>query len=686
MDKTIENLQSTTFSGRRFTRKQIQEIQKTVRMFSNLSYSELANTICEHLNWFTPTGENRIQTCIGVLKELEKLGVIKLPEKDKNKKSGKRKKITLTEKTNSQAPLNCSLDDLMPITLQIAKEKEQKQSWNEYVERYHYLGYKQPIGPHLRYFIVDRLGRKLGCMLFSFPTWSLPSRDQWIGWDKKANEKNLKLVVNNNRFLIFPWVNVKNLASKSLSMVTNQIGEDWQDNHGYQPVLLETFVDPTKYKGTCYKAANWQNIGKSAGRKQSKTLESKSQKDIYVYPLTRNFRTVLVSSKNKTLVSKPLSLKTKNKQIDLSSNDPFIQLWQKIICIVNTVSDDFDKQWQKRKRILNSMMVILFVFRLVFSKNKQGYAITINELWDQCRVMNIQLPQQKPVAASAFCNARKKLDEDIFKVLHKKIINTYEETDRKYHWKNHRIFAVDGSKLNLPRQLKAVGYNLPSEKSYYPQGLVSCLYQLKSKMPIDFDLVSHKNERTAALAHLNILKKNDVVVYDRGYFSYAMLYAHVKREIHAVFRIQNKTFNVVDDIASKYIIPGKTSDGAMMFIPAEAIFADIHSYFADLVEKAYRNRVWLVSPTTMMAVLTTARAVLKDTETRKQVHIIQEHLSMLSKDFDRFQKHMENLARHIGQANQDVEQIQKSAVKITTRFNKIEKVELEDDVKSLTEM
>ncbi|QBG47107.1 DNA recombination protein RmuC [Verrucomicrobia bacterium S94] len=135
----------------------------------------------------------------------------------------------------------------------------------------------------------------------------------------------------------------------------------------------------------------------------------------------------------------------------------------------------------------------------------------------------------------------------------------------------------------------------------------------------------------------------------------------------------------IKDIASKYIIPGETSDGAMMFIPAEAIFAEIHARYPELVEEAQRARVWLTSPTTMMAVLTTSRAVLKDAATRKQVHIIQEHLVALSKDFERFQSRMDKLATHIGQANKDVGLVQTSAKKISTRFSRIEKVELEDE-------
>lgn len=132
------------------------------------------------------------------------------------------------------------------------------------------------------------------------------------------------------------------------------------------------------------------------------------------------------------------------------------------------------------------------------------------------------------------------------------------------------------------------------------------------------------------------------------------------------------------DIADKYILPPETSDGAMMFIPAEAIFAEIHSEYPDLVEFAQQKRVWLVSPTTLMAVLTTARAVLKDAATRKQVHIIQDHLIKLATDFQRFEKRMDNLAKHIHQANEDVSDVKTSAKKLSSRFHKIEKVELEE--------
>ena len=196
--------------------------------------------------------------------------------------------------------------------------------------------------------------------------------------------------------------------------------------------------------------------------------------------------------------------------------------------------------------MLNTLLVTLFVFRLVFSKDRQGYATTVAALWEQCRMMGIALPQATPVAASAMCRARAKLDEGLFQRLHGEILREAGAADAGKRWKGRRIFAVDGSKLNLPRQLRANGYRTPSAQAWYPQGLLSCLYQLRAKMPVDFDLHAHGNERAAALGHLPALSEGDVVVYDRGYYSYELLHAHAARGLHPVFRLKAKAGSTFD--------------------------------------------------------------------------------------------------------------------------------------------
>jgi hypothetical protein len=281
-------------------------------------------------------------------------------------------------------------------------------------------------------------------------------------------------------------------------------------------------------------------IGQSAGQKGSENTAKKNPKAVFVHPLREDCRTILTQNR---IWLKPTKRRVKNTAATppvLAEQDPFVELWRRVIVLLSCVADEFDAQWQQRRRVIDTLLLVLFIFRLVFSKNQQGYGTTIVELWAQCRSMGVPLPQPKPVAASAFCNARKKLDEAIFKTLNSRIIATYEPLPESYHWLGRRLFAVDGMKINLPRPLRHADYDLPSDKSHYPQGLVSCLYQLKSQIPHDFELASHMDERRMALAHLKTLRSGDVVVYDRGYFSYAVLYAHQKKGVDVIFRLSRR--------------------------------------------------------------------------------------------------------------------------------------------------
>lgn len=187
----------------------------------------------------------------------------------------------------------------------------------------------------------------------------------------KAYKKHLEQVVNNNRFLILPWVSVKNMASKTLSIAARQLADDWHTRHGYRPVLLETFIDSTRFNASCYRAANWYYLG------QTQIRAAKTTKAVYIYPLHKHAQSILINghqapNKKHTVIRDKIG----------HSNDPFIQLWQNFIGTVTAVASDFDAQWQKRQRILNSLLVVLFIVRLVFSKNHQGYGITIAERWD----------------------------------------------------------------------------------------------------------------------------------------------------------------------------------------------------------------------------------------------------------------------------------------------------------------
>ncbi|MEE8058721.1 MAG: IS4 family transposase [Pseudomonadales bacterium] len=541
MNQVAKNLKSTTFSGRRFTRKQIKQIQSTVNSLPNLSRRELANTVCEHFDWLTPSGKNRSQACLNALEKMEAVNLFSLPPKIESNVRGKKPPLIWTSSTDEQPSIEDELQSVLPIQIIHAVDLADCNLWNEYVDRYHYLGYKHPIGSNLRYFIVDKHGRKLGCLSFSFASRVLPDRDNWIGWGINARQKRLNRVINNNRYLIFPWVDIKYLASKALSMACQQLPNDWDFHHGYKPLLVETFVDTEKYKGTCYRAANWEYIGKTDGVHRGQNGERKSIKEIYVYPLEKNCKVKLINGERTTKKRKSPPARFASHD----NNDPFVHSWQKIISMTGKTCDTFDLKWRKRKRLINTLLLVLFIFRLVFSKNKQGYHITIAELWHQCKLMGVDLPQKALVAASAFCTARTKLDENIFKVINTQIIDSYEVSGEDDKWHGRRVFAVDGTKMNLPRPLLKSGYKLPHENSHYPFGLVSCLYQLRSKIPIDFDLMPGTGERTYALAHLTKLVEGDVVVYDRGYFSYSMLYWHLKKKIHPIFRMPYQTYPAI---------------------------------------------------------------------------------------------------------------------------------------------
>lgn len=280
-------------SGRYFNLQELLEIQETVRMFPKLSRLELAKTICENFDWVTPTGKYKIASCKQLLDKLESQGLITLPAKQEDKINDNRDRINFGPRTEAGSLVEGYITDFAPIGLEPVRRPESIRLWNEYVHRYHTLGYKRPFGAHQRYFIISGVERKpLGCLLFAAAAWALKARDEWIGWSEVDRSLRLNLIVNNTRFLIFPWVRVKNLASKALSLVTKRIERDWQERYGYSPVLLETFVDPEKYQGTCYRAANWVYLGQTAGRGRMDRYKKRpfSRKAIYVYPLVADFR------------------------------------------------------------------------------------------------------------------------------------------------------------------------------------------------------------------------------------------------------------------------------------------------------------------------------------------------------------------------------------------------------------
>jgi len=576
--KSVDTLLSTTFSGRRFTRKQLARVQETVERFPKLSRTELARTLCEHLSWTTPNGKYKIESCLSLLEGLEAHGVVTLPTKQV-KKAPQRRILTF-ENDPPDPQIDDALSAVAPLRLEPVGAGEDRECWKAYLQTYHYLGYRQPVGAHLGYFVVSEpRQQRLGCLLFSASAaWALAPRDKWIGWEDKHRKKLLHLVLSNNRFLIFPWIHVPHLASHALSLATKQIGHDWVQAYGYRPVLIETFVDPTHFAGTCYRAANWQFLGQTQGRGRLEPDHEcrTSKKDIFVYPLQSDWQQCLSG------VPRAVELKKRYRN-DLqasrtpSIDDGFVALWEEVVHILHEVAAHYDQKWRVRKRVIDSLILMLLIFRLVCSKNAQSYGTTIDALWDSCEKLKLSLPQKNSIAPSSFCAARHKLDEAVFKYANQKILTAYAGDTSGYTWLGHRLFAVDGSKINLPRELRAFGYQTPSEMTHYPQGLLSCLYQLKSQLPFDFDLVAHANERLCAMRHLEVLENNDVVVYDRGYFSYLLLHRHYQTGIHAIFRLQQSSSTRIEEFFSS-----PQTDIEVTIDPSPRTRADIHSQYPDL--------------------------------------------------------------------------------------------------------
>jgi hypothetical protein len=288
--------------GRLFTHQELQEIQDTLRLFPKLSQTELAKTICEMLSWFAPNGKHKLESCRELLKKLESREWLSLPEKRHTRRPRKEQPVEHSQ-IEPELEIQGMVTDVGLIELQPVRSQQDIRLWNAYIDRYHQLGYKRPFGAHQRYFIWSAAPkrRRLGCMLFSASAWALAERDAWIGWNKEERSQQLQLIVNNTRFLIFPWVKVKNLASKALSLASKRIRHDWQERYGFEPILLETFVDGEHYKGTCYQAANWIKIGLTAGRGRMDrhTKHLSSPKQIYMYPLRPDFRVCLLGDARK---------------------------------------------------------------------------------------------------------------------------------------------------------------------------------------------------------------------------------------------------------------------------------------------------------------------------------------------------------------------------------------------------
>jgi hypothetical protein len=279
--------------GRDFTPDELLVIREVVESCSGLSRKELAQTVCELLDWKRPSGALKAQECWEYLERLEAAGVLRLPEKRARRPFGSRTRVPVTSSGDGRPPLVGEIGDIAPVTLKVVETAEERLLFRELVGRHHYLGHAVPFGAHLRYLVYASRPAEavVGCLQFSSPAWRMAVRDAWVGWQDRKRIQNLQRVVNNSRFLILPWVQVKNLASHVLSLAVKRVGADWAKRYGVEVLLVETLVDTRRYRGHCYRAANWTCLGETSGRgrmDREHLRHGASTKTVLVYPLVKD--------------------------------------------------------------------------------------------------------------------------------------------------------------------------------------------------------------------------------------------------------------------------------------------------------------------------------------------------------------------------------------------------------------
>jgi hypothetical protein len=278
------------FAGRAFRPKELALIRDIVKDCAGLSRMELAATVCELLRWNRPSGALKARECREFLEQLEAHGELELPEKRAGRPVGSRTSVPVTVQGEPGRRLVGTVGELEPLVLEAVERPEQRLLFRELIGRYHYLGHAVPFGAHQRYLVyASRPERSVvGCLQFSSPAWKMAARDRWIGWDESTRARNLQHVVNNSRFLLLPWVEVKNLASTVLARTLRQLVVDWPRRYRVEPWLVETLVDQRRYWGGCYRAANWIVLGETTGRgrmDRHRRRVGEAPKTLLVYPV-----------------------------------------------------------------------------------------------------------------------------------------------------------------------------------------------------------------------------------------------------------------------------------------------------------------------------------------------------------------------------------------------------------------
>jgi hypothetical protein len=283
------------YRGQEIGSEQIVFLREFIRTHPTSSRWKLSRQLCEALGWKQANGALRDMVCRGLLLMLERAGEIELPPVRRQIRGQCRTGRTRPESMLiDTTPLAMPLQELGPIQIQPVRRSADEPLFNSLMEHHHYLAYEQPVGEHLKY-LVWAQGRPIACLAWSSAPRHLGSRDRYIGWSAEERRRNIRFIAYNTRFLILPWVQVPHLASHILGKVTRTLSDDWNRMYGHPVYFAETFIDPGRFRGTCYRAANWQLLGLTTGRGKDDHTNKPNRpiKEILGLALTRRFRELL---------------------------------------------------------------------------------------------------------------------------------------------------------------------------------------------------------------------------------------------------------------------------------------------------------------------------------------------------------------------------------------------------------
>jgi len=283
------------YRGRAITVADIEFMQRLIAVHPEASRRALSKLLCEAWDWRQPNGELRDMVCRSLMLALHRSGFIELPPVRQRPRNNvverqRPKRVEVDERR-----LRVSLSALRPLTFRQVRRTGEEKLFNALVAEHHYLGYRSPVGEHLKYLVYSSEERPIACFGWCSPARRLAPRDRFIGWSKEARAQNAHFIAYNSRFLILPWVEVRQLASHLLSRMARVLVRDWESVYGHEIHYLETFVDPERFRGTCYRAANWISLGLTTGRGKDdqQNKPNRTLKEVLGYPLSGRFREIL---------------------------------------------------------------------------------------------------------------------------------------------------------------------------------------------------------------------------------------------------------------------------------------------------------------------------------------------------------------------------------------------------------